>query len=106
MITPNNNAIIWRNLAKKLRLRQVIVGRQVTGTWFKGTSGYKKPPPREEMAASFLRGCSCVQASFCAHLFTTLIFQIELVVRRDGQNKTKQKNRYQWMIAILEFGRR
>jgi hypothetical protein len=29
-----------------------------------------------------------------------------LEVRRDGQNKTKQKNRYQWMIAILEFGRR
>ena len=72
MITPNNNAIIWRNLAKKLRLRQVIVGRQVTGTWFKGTSGYKKPPPREEMAASFLRGCSCVQALLYTHLFTTL----------------------------------
>ena len=25
MITPNNNAIIWRNLAKKLRLRRGIV---------------------------------------------------------------------------------
>ena len=25
------------------------------------TNDYQKPPPREEMAASFLRGCSCVQ---------------------------------------------
>ena len=50
MITPNNNAIIWRNLTKKLRLRQVIV---------------------------------CFD-TFMSHL--------------------KQKNRYQWMIAILEFG--
>ena len=50
MITPNNNAIIWRNLAKKLRLRQVIV---------------------------------CFD-TFMSHL--------------------NQKNRYQRMIAILEFG--